>query len=112
VTTPPNDGAAADADVCPADAPTNGDMCTGAETCRYGMGACACVRAMRGGGNDGGAQRVWQCAGNLDAAADPSCPPAEPTGGTSCADAGARTLCTYGGNRFCICDNMDQWRCF
>jgi hypothetical protein len=100
-----------DADACPANAPTDGSMCTSNEMCRYGNGGCACVRPM-GGGQDGGQGRVWRCAGNLDAAPDPDCPATQPAGGSSCADAGARTLCQYGGNMFCVCNAQDQWRCF
>jgi hypothetical protein len=97
--------------MCPANPPTEGDACTGNENCRYGTGGCACVR--NNNNMDGGPNRVWRCAGNLDAAQAPDCPATEPAGGSSCADAGAGTICRYaGGNTLCFCNNMDNWRCF
>jgi hypothetical protein len=83
----------------------DGDMCTGAAICTYGDVGCACVRA--GGQN----RREWQCRRVPDAARDADCPPAPPTMGTSCADAGPGTVCRYPNNVFCACDQQDQWVC-
>lgn len=98
------DTGASDASACPAGAPMDGEMCTGAEICTYGDVGCACVRAM-------GMRREWQCRRVPDAARDPDCPSSPPAAGTSCADAGAGTVCRYANNVFCACDQLDEWRC-
>jgi hypothetical protein len=82
------------------------DPCTTADPmfCTYGDIGCACVRIM-------GMRREWRCRGLADAGRDADCPSMPPAQGTSCADAGAGTVCRYPGNTLCACGMMDQWVC-
>jgi hypothetical protein len=79
-------------------------MCTGNEICTYGSTVCGCANAP-------GSGREWVCRTSGDAANDPDCPATKPTPGSSCADAGARTVCRYGVGDACICDLQEMWRC-
>jgi hypothetical protein len=94
-----------DAAACPPNQPMSGDTCMGVLLCPYGNVDCACVRV--GGGNG----REWRCNGTNDGAPASGCPPMEPQAGSDCTEAGAGTVCRYGGNVLCACDRMDNWVC-
>jgi len=94
------------ASTCPMTAPVAGTACVGTISCTYGTGFCRC-RTLNG-------MQSWQCMGDVDAANTEGCPPAAPTTGTSCADAGPGLLCNYinGVNCTCTTLNGDTWQCF
>ncbi len=96
--------AATDGNPCPGTPPTTGSVCTINEICAYPGGLyCGCQRERDGG-------RDWICLGS-DGGTDPSCPTTKPTGGSSCADAGATTICYYPGMGFCYCRFDNEWAC-